>query len=130
MSDDRSLPERMKTHVVSPFDAGMIAALRREIAELTACREASRHFVAAMEAALQLKQQALGDRDATLARYCQTIDEQRALIEELQAERDAWRDKAQRTAGPDAPKCDAVHGAVWPAFPARALRSEPWTPVV
>ena len=29
-----------------------------------------------------------------LARYCTTIDTQRALIEELQRDRDAWRDKA------------------------------------
>jgi hypothetical protein len=135
------------------FDAGTIATLRREAAE----------------------------RDHTLARYCETIDTHRALIEELTAERDElrallpdadevaseiesltvqlayWRDKAQALAvmcnraptpasDPETPRKSAaesppvasgekpntghpaggrastVHSAVWPAFPANALR--------
>ena len=61
MSDDRNLP------VVQPsaFDAGMIATLRRELAERT-------HMADVWRKVAHAKQQ--------------TVDEQRALIEELRAE--------------------------------------------
>lgn len=92
------------------------------------------------------------DLNQQLARYCNTIDTQRALIEELKRDRDAWRRQvmqAQETREAfdeairqrDAGRVRGVEPTTTlaglnpamtnaPALPHTALRSRPWTPVV
>jgi hypothetical protein len=98
-TDDRSL-----TEPYGPFAAGMIATLRRELGRANEIIASWRRVIEE----LRTKEHGL----------TQTIDEQRALIADLERDRDAWRDKAQRTAGP---ACTTVHTAEWPPFPASAL---------
>ena len=127
MAEDRSLPvpvliaqaieiARLKHDALAAqpaaFDAGTIAALRRELAQARLL---------------------LAKRDHMLARYCETIDKQREelrianeTIALVAMQRDSWLREAKRLR-PDLYPIDTgciaiVHGAVWPAFPANALR--------
>ena len=98
---------------LSAFESGMIAGLRRELVQ------------AKETAAVALR---------VAATKQQTIDEQRVLIEELAAERDALvaaNEQRERNTNEimDAleqmkklPQSRAVHHDEWPAFPASALR--------
>jgi hypothetical protein len=122
-TEDRSLPVP-----VSAFEAGLVAGLRRELAQ---AKETS----AVCMRVAATKQAALDEKDRLLVNYCQTIDTQRGLILELMADRDAWqvqalrnemeqfsRDVKQLCADMKAlPRAAAVHEAVWPEFPASAL---------
>jgi hypothetical protein len=73
--------------VGSAFTDGMIAGLRRELAQ-------TRETAATCMRVAGSKQQQLDDLNGVLARYSQTIDVQRELIADLERDRDAWRDKA------------------------------------
>jgi len=127
---------------VSAFEAGMVAGLRRELAQ---AKETS----AVCMRVAATKQAALDEKDRLLANYCRTIDAQavqiagledavrvqQGLIADLVTARDTWqaqalrnemeqfsRDVKQLCAEMKAlPRAAAVHEAVWPEFPASAL---------